>query len=69
MTQLKQLESAHKQFANQRMSPWSLFLMAWLILSSIPFFFFLWAVQKICMKLLEYFKDITHQLSMIKCNL
>lgn len=40
MTQLKQLESAHKQFANQRMSPWSLFLMAWLILSSIPFFFF-----------------------------
>lgn len=46
MTQLKQLESAHKQFANQRMSPWSLFLMAWLILSSIPLFFFFEQLKK-----------------------
>lgn len=71
MTQLKKSESAHKWLANQRMGPWSLFLMARPILSSIVYFFlsFLWAVQKIWMELLEYFIDIMHQLSMIKCNL
>lgn len=60
MTQIKKSEFAHRQFANQRINPWNLFLRAWLILSSIPFPFFLWTVKKFCMKLREYFIAITH---------